>query len=179
MRQWLAGSSRDHRTLRAAASLAGLLSIPVTVVAGDPAVWQITVVVLVSTAWYVGPNFTAGTTLLAITLVWIAAVDSVLSAWTVALMWLLLVVHTATAASAVLPRETNMSRRLWLRWLGQTGVAGAAGSVLWVLAWVLVRQDLPGYVVVTFLGMAAIGALALLLRTRSLRGDDPVPGQGA
>lgn len=171
MKAWLEGAARDHLVLRAAATLAGLLSLPVMAAAGDLHIWQIVIVVLACTAWYAGPNLTAGATLLAVTVAWIAAVGTALTPWTVAVLWLLLIAHAATGAAGVIPRETNMALALWRLWARHTAVAGAVGSILWLIAWVLVRQQLSGYLVLMFIALAAIGGLALLLRARSLRRD--------
>ncbi|MGH3448497.1 MAG: hypothetical protein ACRDQA_15705 [Nocardioidaceae bacterium] len=106
----------------------------------------------------------------AVTLAWLLGVDGadlVESPWSLAMAWVLLVWHAAHALSSSLPAAAYVDRATWKRWGAYVGVVGLATSALWVVALLVHRGDVPGVAALMFLGLVAVGAVAMVIRRLS------------
>lgn len=172
MREFFAARSRDHHLLAAGVAVASLLVMVLVAVAGRLDWWQPALVVVTVLSWYVRAGFGVPALILAAdTAAWIVGVQEVLTPWTVAVVWLLVVVHASTALDSTMPPLADLPRSLWLLWARHVAIAGVLGSLVWLLTWLALQAHPPAYVWLMFLGLLAVGGLGLLLRRLSVGYD--------
>lgn len=99
---------------------------------------------------------------------WLATIDDASTAWLPVAAVCLLVHHTVTALTASLPAGGELPRQVLVEWVRRTALVGAATVALWAVVALLDGRAADGNGALTALALAAAGALAVTIRSRSL-----------
>lgn len=150
------------------ATLGTVGTLALVAAAGTLSLWMV-VAVVVSWVWLTMER-TAWVSTAVMVAAWVAGVRQPLTAWTVAFVWLLLIVHAALALSATAPAESVFDPRVWRTWGRNVMLAGLAGTLAWVLARSLQGVSSQGALLPAAAALVAVGALALLLRALTVTG---------